>query len=131
MPVDRSDLNERMQRRYTMGSVRAVKDVKHDEDFEVRAFCNDVYTELAGMRMKILMMSNDLVETYGEESRPLNTYKRHLNELADQIEWKLQILSHACPYDWKGSAENIETVVSVKQTDTAEGPDFSGGYLGG
>jgi len=114
-----------------MGSVRDAKEGKHGEEFEVRAFCNDVYTELAGMRMKILMMSSDLVATYGEESRPLNTFKRHLNELADQIEWKLQILSHACPYDWKGSAENIETVVSVKQTDTAEGPDFSGGYLGG
>jgi hypothetical protein len=114
-----------------MGSVRDVKEVKHDEDFEVRAFCNDVYTELAGMRMKILMMSSDLAATYGEESRPLNTYKRHLTELADQIEWKLQILSHACPYDWKGSTENIETIVSVKQPDTAEGPDFSGGYLGG
>lgn len=110
-----------------MGSVREVK----KEETEVRAFCNDVYTELAGMRMKILMMSNDLVETYGEGSRPLNSYKRHLNELADQIEWKLQILSHACPYEWKGSAENIETVVSVKQPETAEGPDFSGGYVGG
>ncbi len=111
-----------------MGSVR---EVKKEGEIEVRAFCNDVYAELAGMRMKILMMSKDLMETYGEESRPLNTYKRHLNELADQIEWKLQILSHACPYEWKGSAENIETVVSVKQPETAEGPDFSGGYLGG
>lgn len=111
-----------------MGSARSF--IKDDKT-EVRAFCNDVYTELAGMRMKLLMMSGDLADIYGEESRPLNTFKRHLNELADQIEWKLQILSHACPYDWKGSAENIETVVSVKQPDTAEGPEFSGGYVGG
>lgn len=111
-----------------MGSVR---DMKTREEVAVRSFCNDVYSELAGMRMKLLMMSSDLADIYGEESKPFNTYKRHLNELADQIEWKLQILSHACPYDWKGSKESVETVVSVKESDTKETPEFSPGYVGG
>jgi hypothetical protein len=106
-----------------------VQDIKHTT---VKSFCDEVYTELAGMRMKIITMSDDLSMAYGDESKPLDTFKRHLEELAGQIEWKLQILSHACPYDWKGSKEAVETTVSVRQPETKEeGPDFSGGYVGG
>jgi hypothetical protein len=97
----------------------------------VKSFCDDVYTELASMRMKIIMMSDDLSMAYGDDSPPLTMFKRHLEELADQIEWKLQILSHVCPYDWKGSKEKVESTVSVRQPETVEDSDFSGGYLGG
>jgi hypothetical protein len=113
------------KRRYIMGNVR---DIRYTT---VKSFCDEVYTELAGMRMKIIMMSDDLSMAYGDDSQPLNMFKRHLSELADQIEWKLQILSHACPYDWKGSKEAVESIVSVRQSETVEGPDFSGGYVGG
>jgi hypothetical protein len=108
-----------------MGSVLDLKDPT------VKSFCDVVYTELAGMKMKILALSDDLSMAYGDDSEPNLMFKRRLGELADQIEWKLQILSHACPYDWKGSKEAIESIVSVRQTETVEGPDFSGGYLGG
>lgn len=107
-----------------MGSVKDV------EGKFVQSFCDEVYAELAGMRMRILSLSDELSVTYGDDSKPLNTFKRHLTELADQIDWKLQILSHACPYEWKGSQEKVESVVSVRQPDTT-GPEFSGGYLGG
>lgn len=100
-------------------------------DIKVKAFCDEVYTELAGMRMKILGMKDELALTYGEMSEPFRTYQRHLIELSDQIEWKLQILSHACPFDWKGSIEKVESTVSVPETDVKTGPDFSGGYVGG
>jgi hypothetical protein len=101
------------------------------KDISVKAFCDDVYTELAGMRMKLLTMIDELSISYGEEGQPFKNYHRQLTELADQIEWKLQILSHACPYDWKGSVEKVETVVSVREPDVSGGPDFSGGYVGG
>lgn len=107
-----------------MGTVHTPKEVM------VQAFCDEVYTELAGMRMKILAMNDELSLNYGDETPPYTTFKRHLTELADQIEWKLQILSHACPYDWKGSKEKVESIVSV-QPEVAPGPDFSGGYVGG
>jgi hypothetical protein len=101
------------------------------KDINVKAFCDDVYTELAGMRMKILTMMDELALTYGNENETLVRYQRHLSELAEQIEWKLQILSHACPYDWKGSIEKVETTVSVQQPDVKKGPEFSPGYVGG
>ena len=98
---------------------------------QVKAFCDDVYTELAGMRLKIYTMIDELTLTYGSDSEPNRTYQRHLSELAEQIEWKLQILSHACPYDWKGSMEKVETGASVQTVDTKTGPEFSPGYIGG
>jgi hypothetical protein len=107
-----------------MGRVLEIKNTT------VKSVCDDVYVELETMRMKILMMNDELAMTYGDDVEPLKMFKRHLSELADQIEWKLQILSHACPYDWKGSRETVENIVSV-EPETVEGPDFSGGYLGG
>ena len=101
------------------------------KDINVKAYCDEVYTELEGMRMKLLTMIDDLSCAYGEEDKTIKSFERHLTDLADQIEWKLQILSHACPYDWKGSVERVESTVSVQQPEVAEGPDFSGGYVGG
>jgi hypothetical protein len=101
------------------------------KNINVKAFCDDVYTELAAMRMKIYTMIDELTLTYGSESEPNSTYQRHLTELAEQIEWKLQILSHACPFDWKGSVEKVETGVSVQPVEVKSGPDFSPGYVGG
>lgn len=101
------------------------------KDISVKAFCDDVYKELAGMRMKLLTMIDELSISYGDEAQPFKSYHRHLTELAEQIEWRLQILSHACPYEWKGSAEKVESTVSVREPDVRAGPDFSGGYIGG
>lgn len=102
-----------------------------EHDKVTKAFCDDVYGELNEMRMRILVLRDELGMTYGEESEPFHTFKRHLTELSDQVEWRLEILSHACPYDWKGSREKVESVVSVRQPELEPGPEFSGGYLGG
>jgi hypothetical protein len=111
-----------------MGSVR---DVRKEEEMMVKGFCDDVYSELEAMRLKLMAITDELGMTYGEDSQPFAAYKRHLTELADQIEWKLQILSHACPYEWKGSAGNVTSSVSVPQPEIAPGPEFSPGYVGG
>lgn len=101
------------------------------KDINVKGFCDTVYTELSGMKERILAMRDDLARTYGAESELFGTYERHLCELADQIDWKLQILSHACPFDWKGSATGVESIVSVRQPENVGETDFSGGYIGG
>jgi len=103
----------------------------YEKKILTKSFCDDVYVELTAMGLKILTMKDELAMTYGEESEPFKTYQRHLVELADQIEWRLQILSHACPSDWKGSQEKVESVVSVRAPEATTGPEFSGGYLGG
>lgn len=104
--------------------------VKDERASMTKAFCDDVYGELGGMSLKLRALIHELAMTYGEENEPFRTFKRHLLELADQIEWRLEILSHACPYDWKGSRENVESTVSVRQPEIT-GPELSGGYIGG
>ena len=100
-----------------------VKNIKKD-------YCNEVFTKLSGMRDRLVRMRADAARTYAGEARLFGLFDRHLGELVDQIEWKLQILSHACPYDWKGSADYEENPVSVGQVEKTT-TDFSGGYLGG
>jgi len=100
-----------------------IKDIKRD-------ICDDVYSGLSGIKVKLLAMRDDLARTSGVETNVFGLFDRHLCELVDQVEWKLQILSHACPYDWKGSSEYEENTVSVGPAEKTPA-DFSGGYLGG
>ncbi len=93
-----------------------------------KGFCDEVYTELSGMKKRIIEL-RDNARNQGAKDQATGTFERHLNELADEIEWKLQILSHACPYDWKGS-EDFERAVQVNAAKTGDF-DFSPGYIGG
>lgn len=97
----------------------------------VKGYCDTVYMDLAGMRKKLLDMRDNLERTYGANTEIFAKYDRHLCELADQIEWKLQILAKACPFDWKGSEEGVESIVSVGQSEEIKESEFSGGYVGG
>lgn len=94
-------------------------------------YCNDVYSELSDMRTRIMAMQDSLNRMYEPQNDLVRTFGRHLRELADQIDWKLQILSHACPYDWKGSSDYEDNIVSVGPSSNAPVTEFSGGYLGG
>jgi hypothetical protein len=110
-----------MQKEDVMATVKEIK----------KGVCDEVYAELSGMKNRILAMQNKLAHTYDTtENDMFKKYERHLCELADQIEWKLQILSHACPYDWKGSEEYEDNSVSVGPAEIFP-TDFSGGYIGG
>ncbi|HWR72129.1 MAG TPA: hypothetical protein VN604_03080, partial [Nitrospirota bacterium] len=70
--------------------------------------CDETYARLAEVKDKIVALRDNLGRKYAGESRFLGVYDRHLSELADQIDWKLQIIAHSCPYDWKGSDEFTE-----------------------
>jgi hypothetical protein len=113
------------------GKEALMEQLDYEKKELTKAFCDDVYTELTDMRLRLHAMNDEFALTYGEDSEPYRTYKRHIVELADQIGWRLEILSHACPYNWAGSREKVETVVSVRPPDVTAGPEFSGGYVGG
>jgi len=95
-----------------------------------KSICDETYVELNNVKDKIVALRNHLVRDYAGEEKVLGVYDRHLSELIDQIGWKLQIMSHSCAYDWKGSNEYGENFVSVGSAEKAE-EDFSPGYLGG
>ena len=92
--------------------------------------CDETYSELENVKDKIVALRGHIVRDYAGEERILGVYERHLSELVDQIEWKLQIMSHSCAHDWEGSNGYEENTVSVGPAEKAE-EDFSPGYLGG
>jgi hypothetical protein len=96
---------------------------------ESKGFCDEVYTRLVEMREKIIELKDRSVAASLGKDIEGGMFGRHLSELADQIDWKLQILSHSCSVDWKGSVDYEETA----QVNTIEksGDDFSPGYVGG
>jgi len=106
-----------------MGSVLNVK--------ESKKFCDEVYTELTDIRERIIRLKDrssaggPITEIGG------GRFVRQLTELADLIDWKLQILSHSCSYDWMG-ATDYEGDAQVNEMGRAADSDkFSGGYVGG
>jgi len=101
-----------------------MKDIK-------KGFCDDVYTGLSEMKEKILTMRDNLALTGAESDDIFAKYDRHLRDLIDQIDWKLQILAQACPYDWKGSSEYAENLFSVNPIDNEQVPELSAGDVGG
>jgi hypothetical protein len=99
---------------------------------ESKGFCDEVYTQLADMKERIIALKNRSVAKSPGKDIEGGMFVRHLSELADQIDWKLQILSHSCTVDWKGSADYTETaqVNAVEKPKTGD-VDFSPGYVGG
>ena len=94
-------------------------------------YCDNVYQELACIKDQVVAMKVTARDSYGAESELYRIHDRHLSELADYIDWKLQLLTKACPFEWKAMDRDVEDVVSVSESETLKGPDFSGGYLGG
>ncbi len=97
---------------------------------ESKGFCDEVYTRLAEMKEKIIELKDrSVAESPGKDIEG-GMFGRHLSELANQIEWKLQILAHSCSVDWKGSADYEETA-QVNTVEKSEDSEFSPGYIGG
>lgn len=100
-------------------------------ELKEKAYFEVVYKELEGMKMKIYVLREELARTYGIDSPMLLAHDRHLIEMAEYIDWKLQVLEKGTSFDWKaakGSRPDIQGDVSVR---APEGPEISSGYLGG
>jgi hypothetical protein len=95
---------------------------------ESEVFCDDVFTQLSDIKQKILAL-----EKRSSAGGMLNDidggkFVRQLAELADQIDWRLQILAHSCSHNWAGSVEYEGAEVDAARVKDVE---FSPGYLGG
>jgi len=103
-------------------------------EIKEKAYFEDVFKELEGIKMRLYVLREELARTYGKDSPMLLTHDRHLLEMAEYIDWKLQILEKGTAFDWKtasGTRKDIQSEVSVRPPDDFSGPEISGGYLGG
>ena len=103
-------------------------------EMKEKAYFEEVNKELEGIKMRILVLREELAKTYGKDSPILIAKDRHLVELVEYVDWKLQVLEKGTGFDWKtskGIGKDIQSDVSVSIPEKTTGPDISGGYLGG
>ena len=104
------------------------------KEIKEKAYLEDIYKELEGIKMKLSGLREDLARSYGKDTPTFITHDRHLLEMFEYIDWKLQVLEKGTSFDWKtakGNRERIESDVSVLPPETATAPDISSGYFGG
>lgn len=104
------------------------------KEIKEKAYGEEVYKVLEGIKLRIYMLREELAKTYGKDSKMLMDHDRHLLEMAEYIDWKIQVLEKGTSFDWKtarGNKGEVESDVQVLETDNRTGPDFSGGYVGG
>ena len=103
-------------------------------ELKEKAYFEDLYKELESMKMRLYVLREELARIYVKDSPMLMAHDRHLVEMAEYIDWKLQVLEKGTSFDWKtakGSRQDIQSDVSVRTTEDSGGPEISGGYLGG
>jgi hypothetical protein len=109
-----------MSRRCIMASVMNMK--------ETGVFCDEVFTQLSEIKKKIVELKRRSSAGGMLNDIDGGKFVRQLGELADQIDWRLQILSHSCSHDWAGSVDYEGAQVEAEKVKDVE---FSPGYLGG
>jgi hypothetical protein len=98
------------------------------KDIRVGDYCTRVYTELSGMKAKLLNFVQEIEAMRGPEKEMLASQIPHFQYIVDTIDWKLEILSRVCPFEWEGPV-GVEKHASVQVLEVpAEGAE---GYLGG
>jgi hypothetical protein len=101
------------------------------KDAKINTYCDTIHNELSEMKESVLILREGAKRIYGEDSERFKVYDRHLCELSDMIDWKLQLLMKGCPFDWKEADVDIESDVQVEALAKLPDTDFSGGYIGG
>lgn len=99
-----------------------------------KVYFEEVYNVLEGFKLRLYLLREELARTYGKESRLFLEHDRHLLEMAEYVEWKIQVLKKDTSFDWKaarGNRDEIESDVSVLPPETETVSSISGGDVGG
>lgn len=99
----------------------------------IREYCDTVYNELMGMKGKLqeLIDNTGHVEDYPQVENVVKTHAAHLQDIMGMIDWKMQILTKACPADWTKYPEGAQRDVSVKEPEGSLKESVPPGELGG
>jgi len=98
----------------------------------INDYCDCLYSELSNMKesLEAFLDQIDLMED--NQRNVLQSHVKHLNELIQTIDWKLEIFSKQCPVDWSKFGKQSERTSSVPSSESMKERDFpSGGYAGG
>ncbi|MEW5744231.1 MAG: hypothetical protein AB1805_02145 [Nitrospirota bacterium] len=103
------------------------------EKLDIRSYCDTVYNELTAMRSKLqeLIDNTEQVEDIPQVENVVKTHAAHLHDIMGMIDWKMQILTKACPADWTKYPEGAEREVHVKEPDASLKEQVALGEVGG
>ncbi|MEW6587203.1 MAG: hypothetical protein AB1442_16530 [Nitrospirota bacterium] len=102
------------------------------KDIGFRDYCDSMYNELSGMKSRLLGFVREIEQMTEPEKEVLKSHIPHFREIVNFIDWKLEILTKVCPFDWTGYAGEVERTVSVRvQEEMPEKEPVAGGYIGG
>ena len=97
---------------------------------EFRSYCDEMYKELSGMKSRLEGFVHEIEHMRGPEAEVLKPHISHFKDIVRTIDWKLEILTRVCPFDWTGYA-GVEKTVSVRVEELPEKELVGAGYLGG
>jgi hypothetical protein len=100
-------------------------------DVAIKGYCDRVYDELFSMKGKMLDFVKEIELMRGPESELLKTHIPHFQDIIRTIDWKLEILTKVCPFDWMKYSGDVERTSVSTQVETVGKETVSGGYIGG
>ena len=100
------------------------------KNIRFQSYCDNVYSELSGMKKRLLGFVSEIEGMKGSDKEMLNSHISHFNDIVRTIDWKLEILTKVCPSDWTGYT-GVERTASVHLTESLDKETVSPGYIGG
>lgn len=94
------------------------KEVTMRERVDIGSYCKALYDELEDIRTRLCTLTEG-VEALGSSGLMI---RRHIDELVNAIDWKMEIFSKVCPVP--GFEESHPSVIPTEE-------EFTPGYVGG
>lgn len=97
---------------------------------DMRNYCDSMFDELTDVKSRILDLVACIDEMPAPQREMLKSHVGHLRDIANTIDWKLEILTKVCPADWTRYSPAAESG-SVKVPESFETDLAGGGNVGG
>jgi hypothetical protein len=102
------------------------------KDTKINNYCECLYSELSNIKDSLAAFVTQIELMDGGDKGHLQTHLRHLNELIENVDWKMEIFAKECPVDWSRFGKEGESSTSVPMSESMKDKDYpSGGYAGG
>lgn len=99
-------------------------------DADMKKYCDSMFDVLTDAKTSILELVGCIDQMQGGQRDLIKAHSGHLRDIANTIDWKLEILTKACPADWTKYSKGAESA-SVKVSEKFDKEYAAGGDVGG
>ncbi len=101
------------------------------KSIEFKNYCDTMYGELSEMKSRLLGFVKQIEGMKGPEKEALKSHVAHFQDIINTIDWKLEILTRVCPFEWAGYT-GVERTASVPADQELSLQEVvGGGSIGG